>query len=258
MPRLMDVGHPDDITYNVDVNIPHWVMYKKNLWRTRKPSSENIENIKRIIDLGFKSLLGKVVGGSIDFDNEASMQMNFGAILKSIGELYEFRPTDKFHIELESRVIFPDAILKSGSSVALIDITMCLGNRHDFATGAIELKFFKKSNHREPNNRYDVFSDLKNLEIYRKHFFDVCRFVLLTDHKHYYDQGTYSKNTADFDFRNGKEYRKETPLEYKTKNPYGEPIVLENDYIFSWENNLMYGVRNKGHKELYSIFLCIE
>src|SRR3546814_3227660 len=29
---------------------------------------------------------------------------------------------------------------------------------------AIELKFFKRKNHREPNNRYEVFKDIARLE----------------------------------------------------------------------------------------------
>lgn len=97
------------------------------------------------------------------------------------------------------------------------------------------MKFFKKENHREPNNRYDVFQDIANLEKYKNEGgIDIFYFMLATDHNHYYSQETYSEDTKDFDFRNGAIYHAGTMLSYKTDTPYGEPIVLQNDYRFTW------------------------
>lgn len=100
---------------------------------------------------------------------------------------------------------------------------------------AIELKFFKKENHREPNNRYDVFFDLANLEMYKESEIDLCFFMLGTDHEHYVNQKYYSVNTKDFDFKDGSLYRKGTALCYNTSKHYGPDIILKNDYKFLWD-----------------------
>jgi hypothetical protein len=101
---------------------------------------------------------------------------------------------------------------------------------------AIELKFFKKENHREPNNRYDVFKDLSNLEMYKQHDIDLCYFILATDHSHSCSQGSYSSDTADFDFRHDKSYKAKTVLKDRTAKPYGVDLALSNDYVFRWDN----------------------
>lgn len=243
--------------FPLDTNIPHWSMYEKSTWRMRKPSNENKENLLNIIKVGCNSLVNKVAGGSIDFNNEASMQLQLGSLFESMGRLYEYKPRDKFHIELESYADLPSISIKSGSKVALIDVSMCLGDNHNFATAAIELKFFKKKNQREPNNRYDVFADLHNLETYRKNGYDICVFLVLTDHKHYVEHDGYSKNTADFDFRNGTTYNKGTTLTYRTNKPYGEPITLQQDLSFIWEKKMMFHVSEKNLKPIYSMFLMI-
>jgi hypothetical protein len=87
---------------------------------------------------------------------------------------------------------------------------------------------------REPNNRYDVFSDIQNLEAYGD-FADIGFLIVATDHHHYVNQDSYSQDTADFDFKHGKSYSAGTVLTYKTENPYGEPISLGNSYSFAWD-----------------------
>jgi len=243
--------------YPLDVNIPHWSMYNKLMWGTRKPSDENKENLLNVVKVGCNSLINKVAGGSIDFNNEASMQLQLGSLLASVGSLYEYKPRDKFHIELESYADLPDISVKSGSKTALIDVSMCLGDNHNFSTAAIELKFFKKKNHREPNNRYDVFADLHNLETYKNNGYDICAFLLLTDHKHYVEHDGYSNDTADFDFRNGTMYTKGATLTYRTDTPYGGPIKLQQDLTFEWEEKRMFHVSEQKFKSLYSMLLVM-
>jgi hypothetical protein len=104
---------------------------------------------------------------------------------------------------------------------------------------AVELKLFKAENHREPNNRYDAFADIGNLEIYKsKGLCDLAYFVLITDHPHYFDQNfrPLSDATAGFNLRQGSRYEATTTLEYKTAKPYGPPITLMGDYSFQWQN----------------------
>jgi hypothetical protein len=244
-------------TFPLEANIPFWPMYTKSTWRMRRPSTENIANLRNIVTVGCESLINKVAGGSIDFNNEASMQLQLGSLLASMGTLYEYKPRDKFHIELESYADLPGISVKSGSTTALIDVSICLGDSHNFATAAIELKFFKKKNHREPNNRYDVFADLKNLETYKNSGYDICAFLVLTDHKHYVKHDGYSKDTADFDFRDGVTYAKGSVLSYRTTKPYGTPITLDQDYSFHWETRRMFHVADRKLKDLYSMFLVV-
>ncbi|MBD1399449.1 hypothetical protein [Pelovirga terrestris] len=192
--------------------------------------------IKQIVEVAYDRLCGKITGQRIEVSNEASLQLQFAAILKTLGELYEETPDERFNIELEKNVrLSGRTFAKSRTEKAKIDIWFSLenvksGEKHSCA---IELKYFKKENHREPNNRYDVFKDLNNLERYGD-FVDVGFLLVATDHPHYIKHQNFSKDTKDFDFREGRSYRTGTELVYRTQNPYGPPITLKGNYDFAW------------------------
>lgn len=193
------------------------------------------DRLKQIIDTSFDLLEMKIANGGIISKNEASFQLELGYILKVVGQLYEFHPNEKFHLELENTVQLKTKSRKSKTNNARIDIYLEFGTENEKVNSAIELKFLKKQNHREPNNRYDIFKDLANLEDYKESGIELCYFYISTDHSHYVNQKEYSENTSDFDFRNGAEYLSGTILEYKTENPYGAPISLKKDYKFNWK-----------------------
>ncbi len=194
------------------------------------------KRLREIINLSFDSLYQKINGGLIKVENEASLQLQLSSILKSVGELFIFRREEIFSIELEKPITLSHGkFSKSKTPKAKIDIFISIENidSHEKIKCAIELEFFRKVNHREPNNRYDVFKDISNLERYG----DCANFGVLlvaTDHMHYISQKKYSSDTADFDFRHGVNYVSGTELKYKTPVPYGEPIVLNENYEFSW------------------------
>lgn len=190
---------------------------------------------EEIIETSYKLLTNKLANGGLTARNESAFQLEFGHILKTIGQLYEFRLEDKFHLEFETYIPLTTQSIKSKSDRARVDLLIKYQDQKSSTRAAIELKFFKKENHREPNNRYDVFKDLSNLELYRKHNIDLCYFILATDHSHYCYQETYSPDTSDFDFRHKKVYKTGTALKYKTAKPYGADIVLQQDYSFAWE-----------------------
>lgn len=170
-------------------------------------------------------------------DNEASLQLQFASILKAVGELFEVERDEFFSIELEKAVSLVDGSFeKSGSKKAKIDVLFSFTNVSTKETHscAVEMKFFKKKNQREPNNRYDVFADIHNLESYGR-FVDYCFLLVATDHDHYVTQALYSQDTADFDFRDGKTYAARTVATYRTTVPYGEPITLNHSYSFAWD-----------------------
>lgn len=197
--------------------------------------AEQIKLTEEIIETAYKLLINKLAFGGLTANNEAAFQLEFGFILKTIGQLYEFRLVDKFHLEFETYINLTEKSIKSKTARARVDILLKYQDEHSSTKAAIELKFFKRANHREPNNRYDVFKDLINLEIYKQNEIDLCYFILATDHSHYVNQVTYSSDTSDFDFRNDTQYKGGTILQYKTEKKYGDDLSLKHNYDFKWE-----------------------
>ena len=195
------------------------------------------ERVNQILEVAYDRLCGKVTGQRIEVSNEASLQLQFASILKTLGELYEEMPSERFSIELEKSVTLAEgAFVKSKSNKAKVDIWFSLSESEsgNSSSCAIELKYFKKSNQREPNNRYDVFKDLHNLENYGD-FVDVGFLLVATDHPHYINWDAYAEDTGDFDFRNGRRYCAGTELIYRKAKPYGPPITLRGNYEFKWQ-----------------------
>ncbi len=195
------------------------------------------ERINQIVEVAYDRLCGKITGQRIEVANEASLQLQLASILKTLGELYEESPSERFNIELEKNVTLEGGeFVKSGTDKAKIDIWFSLENvsSEEKHSCAIELKYFKRANHREPNNRYDVFKDLHNLERYGN-FVDTGFLLVATDHMHYINQPEYSDDTKDFDFREGASYQAGTELVYRTPSPHGPPIKLRNNYTFHWQ-----------------------
>lgn len=192
----------------------------------------DLKMAEEIIERAYELLIRKLGAGGICVRNEMAFQIELGSILRILGNMYEFSPEDKFFLDFESYIDLKRISNKSGKNRARVDILI----RYKSIKAAIELKFFKKENHREPNNRYDVFNDLSNLENYKESGIDLCYFMLGTDHTHYVDPKIrYSQDTGDFDFRDGVKYEKSKLLEYRTDKPYGSPICLKQDYSFNWD-----------------------
>ena len=195
---------------------------------------EQILLTEEIVETAYRLLTHKLAFGGLKANNEAAFQLEFGFILKTLGQLYEFRMVDKFHLEFETYIHLTEKSIKSNSERARVDILIKYQDDNATTKAAIELKFFKKENHREPNNRYDVFKDISNLESYKENNIDLCYFILATDHSHYVNQELYSKDTCDFDFRDGKKYIAGNVLQYKTEKPFGPDISLKQNYEFIW------------------------
>ena len=191
---------------------------------------------EEIIETAYKLLTHKLAFGGLVAQNERAFQQEFGRILKTLGQLYEFKPTDKFQLEFESYISISESGIKSKSGRARVDLMLKYQGEESTTSAVIELKFFKKANLRAPQNRYDTFKDISYLEAYKKNDIDICYLILATDDPHYYNQAQYSEATADFDFRDGKNYKAGTILKYNTAQPYGEDLSLHQDYAFSWDN----------------------
>lgn len=196
---------------------------------------DQIKLTEEIVNTAYKLLTHKLAFGGLTAKNEASFQLEFGHILKTLGQLYEFRLVDKFHLEFETYISLTEESKKSKSTKARVDLLLKYQDDKTTTKTAIELKFFKKENGAEPNNRYKAFEDISNLELYKKHDIDLCYFILATDHTHYVNKESYSADTSDFDFRHGKEYKAGSRLHYNTNTPQGDDIILEQSYNFNWD-----------------------
>ena len=125
-------------TIETEISYFSWV-YDRSNWNKRKKESKNKQVLEEIISLGLKIFQNKISGGLIDFNNEASMQMQLGLILNTIGKLFESKQNDTFNLELESNFFINSKFIKSNSDKARIDIAMCFGNINAYSTAAIEL-----------------------------------------------------------------------------------------------------------------------
>ena len=104
-------------------------MYLEDSTQSRKKIL--IGRVREIIDISYKILIQKIGNGTINAWNEASLQLEFGSILKTVGNLYEFSTDDKFHMEFESGKLLNAITNKSKSKKARIDIYMELRFQHE-------------------------------------------------------------------------------------------------------------------------------
>ena len=152
------------------------------------------KRMEQIISVSYDILCNKIANGSIIVQNEASLQMQFGVILKQVGQLYEFSDQDHFKIELETpREI--EASTKSNRGQARCDISLRLFNDSDSIGAEIELKYFKydKTQEAVTDNRFSVLMDLENLELYKKREPRLmCYEFVYTDNKNYANPSTTS------------------------------------------------------------------
>ena len=181
--------------------------------------------LEQIVQTSYNLLIGKIVGGEIIVSNEASLQMQFGVILKQIGKLYEFCEEDRFSIELETwREI--DSTTKSKKGRARCDIWLELKDSAEAWQAAIELKFFKQEkNEAVTDNRFSLLLDLENLEHYKANSTNLlCYEIVYTDNENYTKIDNRSKI-------------KITPIISGNTEPYCErTITLQKSYPSVWES----------------------
>ena len=187
----------------------------------------SIERLRNIVKLCVPTLFRQIAGGRVQCESEATLQLHLGRIIATAADLEIISERETFSVELEK------PLRGASGKRGRIDVWFRLTDDDGRAWRcAIELKFFKRENHREPNNRYDVFKDIARLETCGD-VADLGYMLVATDHLHYVTQDAYSDATSDFDFRNGAAYAAGTELTYKTGG-YGSPITLTRDYQFLW------------------------
>ncbi len=187
----------------------------------------SIERLRRVVNLSVTTLFRQIAGGRIHCESEATLQLHLGRIISTATDLEITSERETYSVELEKPLRSPDG----GRGRIDVWFRLTEDNGREWRC-AIEVKFFKRENHREPNNRYDVFKDIARLEGCGE-VADIGFMIVATDHLHYVSQETYSEATSDFDFRCGRSYAAGTTLTYRTGG-YGSPITLACDYNFIW------------------------
>ena len=183
------------------------------------------DRLKQIIDISYKLLCNKIVSGGIRIDNEASLQMQLGVILKQIGQLYEFSNNDHFTVELETWQDI-SSTSKSNKGRARCDIFLKFISESEAKEAAIELKYFKHSaNEAVTDNRFSLLLDLENLEQYKTNNPNLlCYEIVYTDNENYAKLDNRSKI-------------KITPTISGNTEPYaGRTITLQKIYSSVWDS----------------------
>lgn len=183
------------------------------------------ERLQEIVETSYRLLCNKIVGGLVDVDNEASMQMQLGVIMKTIGQLYEFSPEDRFSITLERVVKRDDIQTWKSKGKARIDIVLTLSNNKETCSAALELKYFPKSDGETvTDNRFYVLADMENLETYRRlGIADICYFILYTTNQNY-----------TTDTRSGVKIGNDEPLSGKIESN-NRTVTLKGCHKLQWD-----------------------
>lgn len=188
----------------------------------------SVQRLRNIVHLSVPALFRQIAGGRVECESEATLQLHLGRIIATAADLEIISERETFSVQLEKR------LLGSGGKRGRIDVWFRITDDEGRQWRcAIELKFFKRKNHREPNNRYEVFKDIARLESCGD-VADVGFMIVGTDHLHYVSNEAYSGATSDFDFRNGATYEAGKTLSYNTGSDFGPPITLARDYQFQW------------------------
>ena len=153
------------------------------------------------------------------------MQMQLGTIMKTLGQMYEFSPEDRFSIVLEHVVRHEELNTWKSKGKARIDILLTLTSREETCSAAIELKYFPKSEGETvTDNRFAMLGDIENIEAYlRLGMADLGYFILYTTNKNYLT-----------DTRSGVEIGNEKPVT-GTRESNNRTVNLASSYQLHWD-----------------------
>lgn len=194
------------------------------------------QRLQEIVNQAYIVLYNKIAGKDIVVNNEASMQMQFGTLLKYLGLLYEFSPIDHFHIELETSEDISETAKSKNGAKCDIKLSFFRGRESTpRAVAYIELKHFKipmakTSNESTSSNRFGVLMDIENLERYQDELREgngpkpLCFEIVFAENSTYY----HSKGDNNYDIGHG--------VKNKTQYSYrGETVSLRGRYEFKWD-----------------------
>lgn len=206
------------------------------------------ERLASIVETAYDIVCQKIAGNSIEIYNEASLQLHLGIVLKNLGQLYEFSVDDngvpeRFIIELEQQMEIGHTAKSNGKARCDISLAFVSGEK-TLAQAFLELKYFKKAERgagavATKDNRFGLFMDMENLEVYREKFqkgdtVPLCYEIAIAEN------GTY----ADYDAKsaiqtgNGRFTHESITIDKEKGNGVHyvshESVHLKGDYQFCW------------------------
>lgn len=184
-----------------------------------------IERLRAVINLSFKLLSNKIANKEIEIYNEASMQLQLGAIMQQLALLFKYSPNERFAVELEvSEKI--NCTQKSSRGNARCDVRLTLTDGIQKADAFIELKYLKKEdNEAVTDNKFFVYCDIENLESYKKNNPDrLCYEFVYTNNANYTHKNKYKFCIGDKHKILAKRY------EYTKQRD----VSLSNNYDLEW------------------------
>ena len=160
---------------------------------------ENIsDRVNWAIEFAWNITICKIVSGEIKVNKEASLQMHYSTILKTVLDLIKFSPKDRVEIELETTVNI------EGKSY-IIDILLTYTDGIVSEKHSIELKCYKEfassGGKRGANDIFmkDVYLDIYYSELYLQHkFADHTTCLILTDYSYFINPK--SKKTKNWNY----------------------------------------------------------
>ena len=168
------------------------------------------------------------------------MQLQFGSLLKSIGQFYEFSPNDHFCIELESPEDISETAKSPNGARCDIKLSFFEGRQSTAKSKAfIELKYFKhdiKTTETITSNRFSVFLDLENLERYQDEKRDanspkpICCEIVFAENSTYYSPKKKDLKNEMLNIGEGESNNPSELIEYGSKK-----VSLKNKHVFHWD-----------------------
>lgn len=183
--------------------------------------------LKEIVELAYNLLGKKILNGNINVFNEAALQLHFGMILKTLGQLYEYSLDERIIVSLET----PKEVTttKSPNGKARCDIEMSVRNvkSNMECTAYIELKYLKKSpTAAVTDERFSVWADVENLEAYIDNSNNIGFAIVLTD------EVNHTKDKANNKFCIGSGASMKKGSHHYTKD---REVSIKNTYPLQWD-----------------------
>lgn len=188
------------------------------------------ERMEDIVNLSYSLLIQKLTAGEFFVYNEASLQFQFGFILKEVGQMYKFFPDETFMVEMEKKIT--NCRTCKTPNDAYCDIFLKMKNATEEAYAAIEIKYFPKdSNEAVTDNRFSVYMDLENLERYMEEYKEMaaCYELVYTTNENY----TMVKK-EDMSCIIGEGYIQQPGVINYTQNRH---LELKKSHTFSWRKS---------------------
>lgn len=202
--------------------------------------SKNIsERVSWAIEFGWWLTIEKIVNGEIKINKEASLQLHFASILKTLMDLIKFNANERFDVDLETTVYV-------GGKAYIIDALVSytdgsgINEKH-----SIELKFYKtKSASGKARGANDIFMhsvyvDLFYSELYlQNNHANHATCLILTDYENFVNPKKKTTKNWVYDISHGHQFvggSFTTSIGGKSVN-----FKLVKKYKFNWIQNGMY------------------